>query len=620
MGWVEAKCTTEAGSPTFFGSLSARARVAIQVGTDMCAWWLGLAFAMTTRYDFAANRVIDQGLVTLAFAACGTHVVIGMLEGLYRRRWSFGSFEEVASLVKTTLATTLIVFTLNLATSPIRWVPASVPLGGGLAALLVMTGSRYLWRLDMERRRRPSGERATRVLVFGAGEGAAQVIRAMLRDPDSPALPVALLDDDPGKKRLSLMGIRVVGDRSAMVEAAATYRASTLLVAIPSAGAPLIREVSALGQAAGLEVKVLPSVNELLGGSVAVVDMRTPTMADLLGRREIDTDVAAIAGYLTGKRVLVTGAGGSIGSELCRQIARFEPSELFLLDCDESALHAVSLSLHGRASMDSPNLVLADIRDYDALATSFARLRPEVVFHAAALKHLPLLECFPSEAVKTNVWGTRNVLEAAQSVGVERFVNISTDKAADPASVLGYSKRIGECLTAQAANEWGGNYLSVRFGNVLGSRGSVLTTFRAQIEAGGPVTVTHRETTRFFMTVEEAVQLVIQASVVGRPGEALVLDMGTPVRIAEVAERLIADSQLELEIEYIGLRAGEKLHEVLLGTAEIDLRPSHPLISHVTVPPLKADEVFALDTEGMPDEIIRQLAELASVGIPLSKR
>jgi FlaA1/EpsC-like NDP-sugar epimerase len=385
-------------------------------------------------------------------------------------------------------------------------------------------------------------------------------------------------------------------------------------MAIPSADAQLVREISALGRAADLEVKVLPSVNELLGGSVALIDIRTPTMADLLGRREIDTDVAAIAGYLTGRRVLVTGAGGSIGSELCRQIARFEPAELFMLDRDESALHSVCLSLHARATMESPSLVLADIRDYDALATSFARLQPEVVFHAAALKHVPLLECFPSEAVKTNVWGTRNVLDAAQSVGVERFVNISTDKAADPGSVLGYSKRIGECLTARTAEDWGCNYVSVRFGNVLGSRGSVLTTFQAQIDAGGPVTVTHPDTTRFFMTVEEAVQRVIQASVIGRPGEALVLDMGAPVRIKDVAERMIADAGQDLQIEYIGLRGGEKLHEVLLGPGEEDRRPSHPLVSHVRVPVIKPDEVLALDPGELPHEVIRQLADLACVG------
>ncbi|MGH9124713.1 MAG: polysaccharide biosynthesis protein [Acidimicrobiales bacterium] len=590
----------------------------LQIATDAAAWWVGLAFAMTMRYDINPDRILDLGLVAIGLLTCTVHLVIGALEGLYRRRWSFGSFEEVAGVARATVVTTAVVFVVNFVTGPARWVPASVPLGGGLAALMLMVASRYTWRLSIDRRRRPSGERAARMLVFGAGEGAAGVIKAILRDPDSSVVPVAILDDDIAKKRLSLMGIRVVGDRHAMAEAAKQFRASVLLIAIPSASAALVREIAALGREAGLEVKVLPSIGELIGGRVAVGDIRTPTMADLLGRREIDTDLAAIAGYLTGRRVLVTGAGGSIGSELCRQIARFDPAELFMLDRDESALHGVCLALHARATMESPSLVLADIRDAAALRDTFLRLRPEVVFHAAALKHLPLLQSFPAEAVKTNIWGTCNVLMAAEAAGVERLVNISTDKAADPISVLGYSKRIGECLIAKAALEEGSQWVSVRFGNVLGSRGSVLTTFQAQVAAGGPVTVTDPDTTRFFMTVEEAVQLVIQAAVIGQPGEALVLDMGTPVRIAEVAERIVAEAGAGIEIEYIGLRCGEKLHEVMLGRGEEDWRPKHPMVSHVHVPPIAPQDAMGLDPDVAPCDVINQMARLveSAVGQP----
>ena len=285
-----------------------------------------------------------------------------------------------------------------------------------------------------------------------------------------------------------------------------------------------------------------------------------------------------------------------------------------MVDRDESALHAVQLLLEGRALLDSRNLVVCDIRDNARLHAVFAEHRPEVVFHAAALKHLPLLEMHPSEALKTNVYGTYNVIEAARGSGVDRFVNISTDKAADPTSVLGYTKRIAEKLTAKAAHDSTGTYLSVRFGNVLGSRGSVLTAFRSQVAAGGPVTVTDPEVTRYFMTVEESVQLVIQAGAVGDDGEALVLDMGQPVKIDDVARRLAAESERPIDIVYTGLRQGEKLHEVLLGADEIDRRPAHPLISHVSVPPLGVRTVRAAAHDLDDPELTAVLQRLARAG------
>jgi FlaA1/EpsC-like NDP-sugar epimerase len=394
-------------------------------------------------------------------------------------------------------------------------------------------------------------------------------------------------------------------------DAASRVRADTVIIAIPSAESELIREVSALAVAAGLTVKVLPQVSRFFrGAEVAAGDVRAVSEADLLGRRIVDTEIENVAGYLTGRRVLVTGAGGSIGSELCRQIHRFAPSALVMLDRDESGLHQVQLSIEGRALLDDRSLVVCDIRDEEALDAAFAEHRPEVVFHAAALKHLPLLEMWPAEAVKTNVQGTQHVLAAAAAAGVERFVNISTDKAANPCSVLGYTKRLAEGLTAGMADEADGTFLSVRFGNVLGSSGSVLRSFRAQIDAGGPVTVTDPQVTRYFMMVEEAVQLVIQAGAVGQAGEVLVLDMGQPVRIAEVAERLIADSKRSIKIVYTGLRPGEKMHEDLFGEGEVDLRPVHPHISHVRVPPISSvwAEQFLAPLAGTG--LKRQLREL----------
>ena len=374
--------------------------------------------------------------------------------------------------------------------------------------------------------------------------------------------------------------------------------ATVVIIAIPSAGSEFIREVTQRAGEAGLSVLTLPPASQLFSSAIGVGDIRPVTNEDLLGRRTIDTGVEEIAGYLQGRRVLVTGAGGSIGSELCRQITRFAPADLIMLDRDESGLHEVQLSIEGRAMLDSRSLVVCDIRDEAALAAVFDEHCPEVVFHAAALKHLPLLEMWPAEAVKTNVFGTQNLLDAARRAGVAKFINISTDKAANPTSVLGYSKRVAERLTAAAGTDGEGTYLSVRFGNVLGSRGSVLTTFRQQVEAGGPVTVTDPEVTRYFMTVEEAVQLVIQAGAIGDNGEVLVLDMGEPVRIADVARQLVAQAPRPVEIVYTGLRPGEKLHEDLFGTGEVDVRPRHPLISQVPVPALAIDEVSSVLVSG----------------------
>jgi FlaA1/EpsC-like NDP-sugar epimerase len=402
----------------------------------------------------------------------------------------------------------------------------------------------------------------------------------------------------------------VKGNRHHLAAALTTTGARTVIFSVANVDAADIREIRRRTLDAGAEFKVVPSFSELLDGKVTAADVRDVNIADLLGRHQVDTDLDAIGGYLKGKRVLVTGAGGSIGSELSRQLHRFEPAELMMLDRDESALHAVQLSIHGRALLDSPELILADLRDADRINAIFAERRPQVVFHAAALKHLSLLEAYPGEAVKSNVWGTQTVLEASAAAGVERFVNISTDKAANPTSVLGFSKRITERLTAHAATVDDGTYLSVRFGNVLGSRGSVLTAFAAQIAAGGPVTVTDPEVTRYFMTVQEAVQLVIQAAAIGRDGEALVLEMGKPVPIAQVAKQMAEQADTPVEIVYTGLRPGEKLHEDLFGDGEADVRPLHPLISHVSVPALNPYTVRVLSADEDPDRITSELADL----------
>jgi FlaA1/EpsC-like NDP-sugar epimerase len=483
-----------------------------------------------------------------------------------------------------------------------------------------MLGARYV-AFTARLRARPAAPSAVPIIVFGAGEAGAQLIHRLATQPGAAYRPVAILDDDPDKRRLRIAGVPVAGDRTRLAEVAARTGARVLVIAIARPSGGVIRDLTATAERCGLVPKVIPSVRELLTGGARIEGVRDPRISDLLGRRPVSTDVAAVGGLVAGRRVLVTGAGGSIGSELCRQLHRFAPAELIMLDRDESALHAVQLALSGRALLESDETVLADIRDPRRVREVFERFRPQIVFHAAALKHLPLLENSPAEALKSNVRGTLTVLEAAAACGVTSFVNISTDKAASPASVLGYSKRIAERLTAQLAARTGAAYLSVRFGNVLGSRGSVLTALSAQVAAGGPVTVTHPDVSRYFMTADEAVQLVLQAAAIGRGGEVLVLDMGEPVRIADIARRLASGGDRDVEIVFTGLRPGEKLAEDLLGPGETDSRPCHPLISQVPVPPLDPAEVTALDPEADTAKLRQELAacaaaRTAAAGIP----
>ena len=558
---------------------------------DMAIWSLTAIAASYARFEYQGHHdpfgATQSSVIRVLPFVLVVHAVVGYVVGIYRRRWRYGSFDEVGGLVLATCITTAILLVLRFLDNSINPFPRSVIVLAGLAGLCFVAASRYLWRLIREQIRRPSALTAEKILVYGAGEGGIQMVNTLLRNPQSPYLPVGFLDDNPDTHRLSISGVPVLGGRDQLSQARARTGAKTLLIAIPSADSALIGDISARARELSMDVKVLPAVQNLNERPLDTSDIRDLTDEDLLGRRKVVIDLQQISDYLVNRRVLVTGAGGSIGSELCRQLARFNPAELIMLDRDESALHEVQLSIHGRALLDTPQTVLADLRDEATINHIFDTRKPEVVFHAAALKHLPLLERYPLEAYQTNVIGTLTLLNAAQRTGVGVFVNISTDKAANPISVLGYSKRIAERVTAamgQSAKS--GKYMSVRFGNVLGSRGSVLMSFRDQIAKGGPLTVTHRGVTRYFMTISEAVQLVIQAGAIGSSGEALVLDMGTPVSIYDVAKQLVANSGKPVEIEIVGLRAGEKVHEELFGDGEIDTRPRHPLISHVPVLPV----------------------------------
>ena len=389
-----------------------RYRFALQAAVDMLLWGPALFLATWARYDFQLDSVNLAGIGLLACVAGAAQVVVGARWGLYIHRWRYGTIDEVAALGRTVVVVTTLVALLN------RFVfghaiPISASIAGGFVALVLMAMVRYGWRILLDRALRPDDESAERVVVLGAGDGGHQTVTAMLTNPDSPYLPVAVLEDHPDRQKMRLRGVPVLGTRDDFERVVDETGATVLVIAIPSAGGELIREMAGRADALGIRTRVLPPVNELFGAVIGVADIRPVTEVDLLGRHEIDTDLHAVADYVAGKRVLITGAGGSIGSELCRQVNLFAPSELIMLDRDESALHSVQLSLEGRAMLDDPNLVVADLRDAERMDEVFALHRPDVVFHAAALKHLPLLEMHPAEGYKTNVWGTQNVLEAA---------------------------------------------------------------------------------------------------------------------------------------------------------------------------------------------------------------
>ena len=575
---------------------------------DAGAWALGLVLATLLVSELEVAAVRPGPLAVLVAVAVALHVGACAARGAYRGTHRSGRDDVVAGAV----LVGAVVAVLLMARLAVPGVPlAAVLVAGPLVLVLTGAAREAVSRADLRRLRPTAG--AARTVVVGAGDGGAELVRLMLRTPDSPYLPVALVDDDAGK-RSPVHGVPVHGGREDLAAVVTSTAATVVVVAVAQAQRALLADVTARVAHLGVEVSVLPSLSELLVRPLEIADVRPVSPADLLGRQETHLDSAAIAGYLAGRRVLVTGAGGSIGSELCRQVAGFAPARLVMLDRDESALHAVQLSLSGRALLDQRDLVVADVRDAARLDAVFAEHHPEVVFHAAALKHLPLLEMHPGEALRTNVEGTANVLRACSAWGTGRVVNVSTDKAADPCSVLGYSKRVAERLTAWWAREEGLSALSVRFGNVLGSRGSMLTTFAEQIRRGGPLTVTDPAVTRYFMTVEEAVGLVVQAGAIGRAGEALVLDMGEPVSILEVVRRLMDDAGApDLEVQFTGLRPGEKLHEVLLAAAEVDRRPVHPMVSHVDVPPLDPAALDGL-VATMPDgDVVRGLRRLCAV-------
>ncbi len=546
------------------------------------------------RFDLVEYR---SGYLLFAAVAVLVTPLFFKRAGVYSRYWRYASVDEMLLLLFSVIAAVVLASFISftavaLQAAPI-FIPRSIPFVFFLLALAATTGPRLLVqvfdRYTSSHKDWPKDQ--IDVGVVGAGDAGAMIVRELQSNPQLGMRVVAFFDDDPSKHNVRIHRVPVRGDRYAIPEAVSRLRIKKIIIAMPAVPGRAIRDIKHICEQAGVETKIMPGMYELIGGDVSVNQLRDVDIADLLRRAPIQTDIEAVRQLLRGKRVLVTGGGGSIGSELCRQIWRCHPSQIILLGHGENSIfdiHNELRILELQDKSEAPNQpsrlrpVIADIRFADRIQAVFDQYRPEVVFHAAAHKHVPLMEANPIEAVTNNVLGTRNVVQAAQNAGVEHFVMISTDKAVNPTSIMGASKRVAELLVHQAATASGRHFVAVRFGNVLGSRGSVVHTFRLQIAAGGPVTVTDPEMRRYFMTIPEAVQLVLQSSVLGQGGEVFLLDMGEPVKIVDLARDMIELSGLEvgtdIEIVFTGMRPGEKLFEELFVTGESYNRTRHEKI------------------------------------------
>jgi FlaA1/EpsC-like NDP-sugar epimerase len=497
--------------------------------------------------------------------------------GLYRGVWRFASLPDLSRIVRAVLVSTVIAAVSIFLLTRLEYVPRSVFLIDALLLILLLAGPRLLYRLVKDHHL--SKEARERVLVVGAGAAGEGLVRDLLRMRPPAYLPVAFVDDDPAKLGREIHGIRVAGTVDDIATIAGQWDADLIMLAVPSARSAEMRRIVELCEATGLPFRTLPKLQSLVSGQVSISELRDVQIEDLLGRAPVFLDAQATAERLAGKVVMVTGGGGSIGAELCRQIATLSPAALVVVERSEFSLYRIEQELQRRWPELVIHCELGDICDQTGLEHLFSNYRPDVVFHAAAYKHVPMLQSKIREAVRNNVIGTWNVVRLADRYGCSDFVMVSTDKAVNPGNIMGATKRVAEIICQTMNTRSQTRFITVRFGNVLGSDGSVVPLFREQIRRGGPVTVTHRDITRYFMTIPEACRLILQTMIMGRGGEIFVLDMGEPIRIYYLAEQMIQLSGKrpgeDIKIEVSGLRPGEKLHEELFHNEEDLTDTSH---------------------------------------------
>lgn len=584
--------------------MSKTTRIASLLAIDAVLVAMSMYTAYLLRFDFHIDTVFIR---TFPYAFTSyVLLTVGCFYyfKIYKRIWQYASVGDLISILKGTLVGVALFFILH---QIVHYdfldavVPRSIYPLSTIISFLTVGSSRVIWRLlrDNYNKIQPHHRRS---LIIGAGEAGIMVVRE-LKHSKSEYYPVAFIDDSPEKQNYEVVGVPVVGTRMEIPAVVQRYKIDNIIVALPSVSVLETAEILNICKETGCQIKIIPNVKDLMNGKISINMIRNVSVEDLLGRDPIRLDMDTISDYLNERVVLVTGAGGSIGSELCRQIARFGPKKLLLLGHGENSIFDIEYELKKYYGEMDVEPIIADVQDKQRLSHIFKKYRPQVVFHAAAHKHVPMMEKNPIEAVKNNIFGTKNVAECAHEFHAERFVMISTDKAVNPTNVMGATKRIAEMII-QGINQHSETlFSSVRFGNVLGSRGSVIPVFKKQISEGGPVTVTHPDMLRYFMTIPEAVQLVIQAGALANGGEIFILDMGKPVRIADLAYDLIRLSGLEpdkdIQVVYTGIRDGEKLFEELLTSEEGNSATKH-------------DRIFVSKPNGIPYAQIQKRLEMLS--------
>ncbi|PKH10271.1 nucleoside-diphosphate sugar epimerase/dehydratase [Planomicrobium sp. MB-3u-38] len=516
--------------------------------------------------------------------------------GLYKKMWIYASIEELKSVVKAvsfTLFATMImqlIYSGHLYTRTLMltWMLLILLLGASRMSLRIYND----WITNRETTDK------SRTMVVGAGQAGRMIVRQMQQNPEWGRNPVVFVDDDPRKWGLEVYGLPVVGRLKDIPEVVSPYHIDQIVIAIPSLSRNEMSDLTKLCINSGVKTQTIPRIEDLMLGKVTVNDIRDVKIEDILGREEVKLDMDAIKEKLKGKTIMVTGAGGSIGSEICRQISNFKPSSILLLGHGENSIYTIDRELRAKIPKNIKLVpIIADVQDRQRIFDIIESYKPDVIYHAAAHKHVPLMEGNPFEAVKNNIWGTKNVAEAADAFGVGKFVLISTDKAVNPPNIMGATKRFAEMVVQNLAIKSDTTFAAVRFGNVLGSRGSVVPLFREQIANGGPVTITDPEMTRYFMTIPEASRLVIQAGLLASGGEVFVLDMGKPVKIVDLARNMIRLSgyeENEIKIQFTGMRPGEKLYEELLDASEIQSEKVYPKIYIGKATPVSEIELNAI--------------------------
>jgi FlaA1/EpsC-like NDP-sugar epimerase len=607
-------------------------QVLVDAGIVAFSWWV----AFHLRFDNHLPLKYSQLLTRTILLVLAIKLIVFIAFGFYNRWWRYVSIRDMWAVARGVVVACLVADVTVYLVSPVHGfrLPRSIAATDLLLTLALVAGSRLVARTVVERPSLTMVATGKEVLVVGAGDAGRLIVQEMQRSRMLNYTPIGFVDDDPRKRNTRIMGVRVLGTIEELPRVLREHRPDEVLIAMPSVSGDVRRRIVETAQRLRIAVKTLPGLYELITGEVGLAgQIRPVTVEDVLGREQVEVDFQEVAGYLKGHTVLVTGAGGSIGSELCRQIARVRPSRLILVDHAEGPLFEIERELVSERGFTAALPKLVDVKDRKALRREvFERYKPTVVFHAAAYKHVAMLETHPLESVRNNVVGTRVLVELAAEFGVERFVFISTDKAVNPKTVMGQSKALCEWIVESFGHrrDVATRFVAVRFGNVLNSSGSVIPIFRKQIERGGPVTVTHPEMTRYFMTIPEAVSLVVQAGAIGGRGQVFVLDMGEPVRIIDLAQNMIrlsgkeprlpnepAKTSRDVPITFIGSKAGEKIHEELWSDDDAVGATSHPKILRLSRAPVdpywleeQLSELERLADEGDTLEVVGKLRKV----------